>query len=268
MKNLDINNLTKVELINEIINLTNKCNECIRLRGYLNTHKVLSANTLRTKKREFLEKQFEQSWGWLYEEVRANYSILPINIDKQALDTIKAKSENATEENFKEYRVHLDRYGAEITELIHSHIINQGMLDAFPDIKIDDVIVISLSGKQVRVGLWGCVDHEISYYHNSDQILAKDGEETKNIDKIDFGMVGTFDLDSERGHQQLFLMSLLSYIGSNGGLRTKINEILEDIHDKNLTRVRTNNDIQHSMTQDIDRIILPYIKGVATGEFE
>ena len=268
MTNIDLTKLTKVELINEIINLTNKCNECIRLRGYLNTHKVLSANTLRTKSREFLEKQFEQAWGWLYEEVRANYSVLPINIDKQALDTIKAKSENATEENFKEYRVHLDRYGAEITELIHSHIINQGMLDAFPDIKIDDVIVISLSGKQVRVGLWGCVDREISYYHNSDQILAKDGEETKNIDKIDFGVVGTFDLDSERGHQQLFLMSLLSYIGSNGGLRTKINEILEDIHDKNLTRVRTNNDIQHSMTQDIDRIILPYIKGVAMGEFE
>ena len=59
-----------------------------------------------------------------------------------------------------------------------------------------------------------------------------------NIDKIDFGMVGTFDLDSERGHQQHFLMSLLSYIGSNGGLRTKINEILEDIHDKNLTHVK------------------------------
>ena len=137
MKNIDLTKLTKVELINEIINLTNKCNECIRLRGYLNTHKVLSANTLRTKSREFLEKQFEQAWGWLYEEVRANYSVLPINIDK-----------------------------------------------------------------------------------------------------IDFGMVGTFDLDSERGHQQLFLMSLLSYIGSNGGLRTKINEILEDIHDKNLTRVR------------------------------
>ena len=108
MKNIDLTKLTKVELINEIINLTNKCNECIRLRGYLNTHKVLSANTLRTKSREFLEKQFEQAWGWLYEEVRANYSVLPINIDKQALDTIKAKSENATEENFKEYRTHID----------------------------------------------------------------------------------------------------------------------------------------------------------------
>ena len=108
MKNIDLTKLTKVELINEIINLTNKCNECIRLRGYLNTHKVLSANTLRTKSREFLEKQFEQAWGWLYEEVRANYSVLPINIDKQALDTIKAKSENATEENFKEYRASID----------------------------------------------------------------------------------------------------------------------------------------------------------------
>ena len=63
MKNLDINNLTKVELINEIINLTNKCNECIRLRGYLNTHKILSASTLRTKNREFLEKQFARHLG-------------------------------------------------------------------------------------------------------------------------------------------------------------------------------------------------------------
>ena len=268
MKNLDINNLKNAELVRGIIRLTNTTNNILRSCRNNLEYRCLAESALRTKRRELLEKQFEQAWEWFYNAVCENYDVIDADIDKYTLDVLKAKSENATEENFKEYRVHLDRYGAEITELIHSHIINQGMLDAFPDIKIDDVIVISLSGKQVRVGLWGCVNREISYYHNSDQILAKDGEETKNIDKIDFGMVGTFDLDSERGHQQLFLMSLLSYIGSNGGLRTKINEILEDIHDKNLTRVRTNNDIQHSMTQDIDRIILPYIKGVAMGEFE
>ena len=268
MKNLDINNLKNAELVRGIIRLTNTTNNILRSCRNNLEYRCLAESALRTKRRELLEKQFEQAWEWFYNAVCDNYDVIDADIDKYTLDVLKAKSENATEENFKEYRVHLDRYGAEITELIHSHIINQGMLDAFPDIKIDDVIVISLSGKQVRVGLWGCVNREISYYHNSDQILAKDGEETKNIDKIDFGMVGTFDLDSERGHQQLFLMSLLSYIGSNGGLRTKINEILEDIHDKNLTRVRTNNDIQHSMTQDIDRIILPYIKGVAMGEFE
>ena len=253
MKNIDLTKLTKVELINEIINLTNKCNECIRLRGYLNTHKVLSANTLRTKSREFLEKQFEQAWEWLYKEVRANYDVLPINIDRQALDAIKARSEKAIEENFNEYLTHLNMGDTKITELIHNHIINEGMLDVFPDIKIDDIIVIPLSGRQVRVGLKGCVDRAINYYHTE-------------VDSVD--MVGTFDLDSERGRQQLFLMSLLSHIGCNNELRAKINEILEDIHDKNLTLVRMNKDIQHSMTQDIDAIILPYINGVAMGEVE
>ena len=265
MKNLDINNLTKVELINEIINLTNKCNECIRLRGYLNTHKILSASTLRTKNREFLEKQFEQSWGWLYNEVRENYSVLPINIDKRAIDVLKERSEKAIGENFKEYRAHLDMGIAEITELIHNHIISQGMLDTFPDIKVDDVIIISLSDERVRIGLKGYVNGEINYYHRGEVYSPTSA---KNRDIIDFNMVSAIDLDSERGHQQLFLMSLLSYIGSNGEIRTKINEILEDIHDKVLTRVRMNDNIERSMAEGIDAIILPYINGVATGEFE
>ena len=48
----------------------------------------------------------------------------------------------------------------------------------------------------------------------------------------------------------------------------QFNIIRTNNSEKNITRVRTNNDIQHSMTQDIDRIILPYINGVAMGEFE
>ena len=253
MKNLDTNNLTKVDLVRGIIRLTNTTNNLLRSCGNNLEHGCLAESTLRTKSREFLEKQFEQAWGWLYKEVRANYGALPINIDRRALDAIKARSEKAIEENFNEYLTHLNMGDTKITELIHNHIINEGMLDVFPDIKIDDVIVIPLSGRQVRVGLKGCVDRAINYYHTE-------------VDSVD--MVGTFDLDSERGRQQLFLMSLLSHIGCNNELRAKINEILEDIHDKNLTLVRMNKDIQHSMTQDIDAILLPYINGVATGEFE
>ena len=265
MKNLDINNLTKVDLVRGIIRLTNTTNNLLKSCGDNLGHGCYAESTLRTKKREFLEKQFEQSWGWLYKAACENYNIIDADIDKHAIDVLKERSEKAIEENYKEYRAHLDRGIAEITKLVHSHIINQGMLDAFPDIKIDDVIIISLSDERVRFGLKGYVNGEINYYHCGEVYSST---AAKNRDIIDFNMVSTIDLDSERGHQQLFLMSLLSYIGSNGGLRTKINEILEDIHDKNLTRVRTNNDIQHSMTQDIDRIILPYIKGVAMGEFE
>ena len=265
MENIDLTKLTKVELINEIINLTNKCNECIRLRGYLNTHKVLSTNTLRTKSREFLEKQFEQSWGWLYKAACENYNIIDADIDKHAIDILKERSEKAIEENYKEYRAHLDRGIAEITKLVHSHIINQGMLDAFPDIKIDDVIIISLSDERVRFGLKGYVNGEINYYHCGEVYSST---AAKNRDIIDFNMVSTIDLDSERGHQQLFLMSLLSYIGSNGEIRAKMNEILDDIPNMNAARIRMNDNIQRSMAEGIDEILLPYINGVAMGEVE
>ena len=265
MKNLDINNLTKADLVRGIIRLTNTTNNLLKSCGNNLEHGCLAESTLRTKKREFLEKQFEQAWEWFYKEVRENYDVIDADIDKQALDAIKAKSEKATEENYKEYRAHLDRGIAEITELVHSHIINQGMLDAFPDIKVDDVIIISLSDERVRFGLKGYVNGEINYYHCGEVYSPT---AAKNRDIIDFNMVSAIDLDSERGHQQLFLMSLLSYIGSNGEIRTKMNEILDDIPNMNAARIRTNNDIQHSMTQDIDRIILPYIKGVAMGEFE
>lgn len=265
MKNLDINNLTKVDLVRGIIRLTNTTNNLLRSCGDNLGHGCLAESTLRTKKREFLEKQFEQSWGWLYKAVCENYNIIDADIDKHAIDVLKERSEKAIEENYKEYRAHLDRGIAEITKLVHSHIINQGMLDAFPDIKIDDVIIISLSDERVRFGLKGYVNGEINYYHCGEVYSPT---AAKNRDIIDFNMVSAIDLDSERGHQQLFLMSLLSHIGCNNELRTKINEILEDIHDKNLTRIRMNDNIQRSMAEGIDEIILPYVNGVAMGEVE
>ena len=265
MKNLDTNNLTKADLVRGIIRLTNTTNNLLRSCGDNLGHGCLAESTLRTKKREFLEKQFEQSWGWLYKAACENYGVIDADIDKHAIDVLKERSEKAIEENYKEYRAHLDRGIAEITKLVHNHIINQGMLNAFPDIKIDDVIIISLSDERVRFGLKGYVNGEINYYHCGEVYSPT---AAKNRDIIDFNMVSAIDLDSERGHQQLFLMSLLSYIGSNDELRAKINEILEDIHDKDLAYVRTNNDIQRSMAEGIDEIILPYVNGVATGEFE
>ena len=262
MKNLDINNLTKADLVRGIIRLTNTTNNLLKSCGNNLEHGCLAESTLRTKKREFLEKQFEQAWDWFYKAACENYDVIDADIDKQALDAIKAKSEKATEENYKEYRAHLDRGIAEITELVHNHIINQGMLDAFPDIKIDDVIIISLSDERVRFGLKGYVNGEINYYHCGEVYSPT---AAKNRDIIDFNMVSAIDLDSERGHQQLFLMSLLSYIGSNGEIRTKMNEILDDIPNMNAARIRMNDNIQRSMADGIDEIILPYVNGVALG---
>ena len=262
MKNLDINNLTKVDLVRGIIRLTNTTNNLLKSCGNNLEHGCLAESTLRTKKREFLEKQFEQAWEWFYKAVCENYDVIDADIDKQSLDAIKAKSEKAIEENFKEYRAHLDRGIAEITELIHNHIINQGMLDAFPDIKIDDVIIISLSDERVRFGLKGYVNGEINYYHCGEVYSPT---AAKNRDIIDFNMASAIDLDSERGHQQLFLMSLLSYIGSNGEIRTKMNEILDDIPNMNAARIRMNDNIQRNMAEGIDEILLPYVNGVALG---
>lgn len=265
MKNLDINNLTKVDLVRGIIRLTNTTNNILRSCRNNWEYGCYAESTLRIKSREFLEKQFEQAWGWLYKAACENYGVIDADIDKHAIDVLKERSEKAIEENYKEYRAHLDRGIAEITKLVHSHIINQGMLDAFPDIKVDDVIIISLSDERVRFGLKGYVNGEINYYHCGEVYSST---AAKNRDIIDFNMVSAIDLDSERGHQQLFLMSLLSYIGSNGEIRAKMNEILDDIPDMNAARIRMNNNIQRSMTEGIDEIILPYVNGVATGKFE
>lgn len=262
MKNLDINNLTKADLVRGIIRLTNTTNNLYRSCRNNLEYGCLAESTLRTKKRECLENQFEQAWGRFYKAVCENYDVIDSDIDKQAIDVLKAKSEKAIEENFKEYRAHLDKGIAEITELIHNHIINQGMLDTFPDIKIEDVVVISLSDERVRIGLKGYVNGEINYYHCGEVYSPT---AAKNRDIIDFNMVSTIDLDSERGHQQLFLMSLLSYIGSNGEIRTKMNEILDDIPNMNAARIRMNDNIRRSMADGIDEIILPYVNGVALG---
>ena len=108
MKNLDINNLTKVDLVRGIVRLTNTTNNLLKSCGDNLGHGCYAESTLRTKKREFLEKQFEQSWEWFYNAVYENYDVIDADIDKYTLDVLKAKSENATEENFKEYRARID----------------------------------------------------------------------------------------------------------------------------------------------------------------
>ena len=108
MKNLDINNLKNAELVRGIIRLTNTTNNLLRSCGNNLGHGCLAESTLRTKKREFLEKQFEQAWEWFYNAACENYDVIDADIDKYTLDVLKAKSENATEENLKEYRTHID----------------------------------------------------------------------------------------------------------------------------------------------------------------
>ena len=108
MKNLDINRLTKTDLVRGIIRLTNTTNNLLRSCGNNLEHGCLAESTLRTKPLRFLEKQFEQSWGWLYKAACENYDVIDADIDKYTLDVLKAKSENATEENLKEYRARID----------------------------------------------------------------------------------------------------------------------------------------------------------------
>ena len=108
MKNLDINNLKNAELVRGIIRLTNTTNNLLRSCGNNLEHGCLAESTLRTKKREFLEKQFEQAWEWFYNAACENYDVIDADIDKYTLDVLKAKSENATEENYKEYRARID----------------------------------------------------------------------------------------------------------------------------------------------------------------
>ena len=108
MKNLDVNRLTKTDLVRGIIRLTNTTNNLLRSCGNNLEHRRLVESALRTKRREFLEKQFEQAWDWFYNAACENYDVIDADIDKYTLDVLKAKSENATEENLKEYRARID----------------------------------------------------------------------------------------------------------------------------------------------------------------
>ena len=108
MKNLDINRLTKTDLVRGIIRLTNTTNNLLRSCGNNLEYGCLAESTLRTKPLRFLEKQFEQAWKWFYNAACENYDVIDADIDKYTLDVLKAKSENATEENLNEYRAHID----------------------------------------------------------------------------------------------------------------------------------------------------------------
>ena len=263
MKNIDLAKLTKVELINGIINLTNKYNECIRSRGYMNTHKVPSANTLRTKKRDFIEDEFKRAWDWLREEIRAYYNVLDVDIDKLAIDNLKTTFRKKEEDNYIEYNDIVIAGETEITGIIRELINNAGLLQVFPDIHEDDIKIIVDSGECVRIVLQKSCD--IRYYHShswESKISGKDGE-TK--DEINFGTMGSFDLDSLKGHQQLFQMNLVSRLGIDIKTRAKIDEVLNRIYHKNIDRIRTNSRIDSDLVEALDEILAPYINGVALG---
>lgn len=266
MKNIDLTKLTKVELINGIINLTNKYNECVRLRGYLNTHKVPSANTLRTKQRDFIEEEFKRAWDWLREEIRAYYDVLPVDVDEQAINDLKATFSKKEEDNYKEYNDIVSAGEIEIAGIIFGLINNAGLLQVFPDIYEDDIKIIVDSGECVRIVLQKSCD--IRYYHNhswESRINGKDGE-TK--DEINFGTMGSFDLDSLKGHQQLFQMNLVSHLGIDIKTRAKIDEVLNRIYHKNTDRIRVNSKINSDFVEALDEILSPYINCVAMGKTE
>ena len=95
MKNLDINNLKNAELVRGIIRLTNTTNNILRSCRNNLEYRCLAESALRTRRRELLEKQFEQAWEWFYNAVCDNYDVIDADIDKYTLDVLKAKSENA-----------------------------------------------------------------------------------------------------------------------------------------------------------------------------
>ena len=266
MKNIDLDSLTKAELIKGIINLTNKYNECVKSRGYLNIHKVPSANTLRTKSREEVEAQFVHAWDWLREEIRAYYNVLNVKVDKTAIDNLKDSFGKKEEENYAEYRDLTEKGVEEISGIILEYIQNIGILNVFTDINVDDIRIFIDSDECVRISLQQSCD--IRYYHRHSWESRINNKEDNTIDEINFGTMGSFDLDSTRGHQQLFQMSLVSYLGINNEIRSKMDVILNRIYHKNITRIHNNSKINSDFVVELDEIMSPYINGVAMGEIE
>lgn len=267
MKNIDLDRLTKAELIQGIINLTNKYNECIKSRGFLNIHKVPSTNTLRTKSREVVEESFTHAWDWLREEIRAYYNVLDVNVDKQAIEDLKARLQKETDQNYDEFDALIESSMVEISGIIRNYATESGILNIFSDITEDDIVITNLSDECICIKLKNCFGGEINYYHRRDLLSSLHGDTSKLRDEINFSTIGAFDLDSLRGHQQLFQMNLMSHIGRNTEIRSKMNAVLDNIRNRNIARIRMDNRINSEMVAGIDEIVAPYINSVVTGVF-
>lgn len=265
MKNIDLNKLSKSELIKGITRLTLHTNKLLKSRGCNNTHSCYSESTLRNKSREYVEECFEHAWDWLREEIRANYGILDVDVDKAAIDELKKRLNDKQEENYKEYFAEIERGTDTITELVRELAANIGILCAFPDIKDEDIEAKINSDECIVIKLKNCFGGDINYYHRRPWMDEKD-EDVK--DEINFGTIGAFGIDSLRGHQQLFQMNLLSHLGSNMEIRSKMNGILDTTSKRNMERIRTNAKINTELVKGLDEIMSPYINKVAMGEIE
>ena len=266
MKNIEINKLSKSELINGITRLTNYNNKLLKSRGCNDTQQCYSASTLRSKSREYLEECFCHAWDWLREEIRyhhRNHIPLPFEFDTKALDDLYKDVHDEQEEVWQRYKNLLSTREAYLYEEICNHINTTGLLFDETEITIDDIEVKINSGENLNISLKNCLCGVINYYHRHSWTTT----DKEPVDEINFGTIGTFNLDSLRGHQQMFLMGII-YSLRDKTIRKKIAEVMEELHSAISDRYRVNNRLNCKLVDGIDNIVSTPINKVVMSVIE
>lgn len=259
---INIKKLTKktlIEYTNNIILMYNKFAGVRKFAG----NRIYSVNTLNNKSREFIEELFEKEWNWLREEIRYHYackSKLPEIINIAALDMVETETNNMLNKSQDSFEIKVNVRNIALCDAIHNFISNVGLLDDGMEISIDDIHVHICSPETISISL---TNHqcEISYYHLHHT-------NSTYVDKINFGTIGGFDLDSSTGIKQLILMGIISHIGSNMDIRTEINHVLDELYEAKSLLNKEEFEINKKLVDSIDNIVAPFIDGVAMGKIQ
>ena len=119
------------------------------------------------------------------------------------------------------------------------------------------------SDENIDISLKNCFGGVINYYHKHSWTET----DKEPVDGINFGTIGTFNLDSPRGRQQMFLMGVICSLRDKT-IRKKIAEAMDEIYSVNRNRYSVNNRLNCKLVDGIDEILSPFINKVAAGEIE
>lgn len=261
---IDLSKMSKNTIILGIINLTTKFNELKNLQGSEYTHKVPSANTLRSKSRKCLIDMFNNEWEWVSGTIRDHYEVMDIDIDKGTLDEYKAIIKQKHMENQNAFDVVLYGCAEDVNKAFKEFVAtldtHMDLSGRFPDVDLNNLIAVINSDENISIVIADNVSR-LEYYHRSG-IIGEATKEDKDI--INLGTIGSFDMDSVRGQQQMLLMTIAGRL-NNKTIRKVFNNILETVHEHNNKRIHNKAQINEAMLSGFDDILAPYINGVAMG---
>lgn len=270
---LNFTNITKKELIdycNNIVKIHNKLHKkydpwrCGCCTGY----KISSTSK---QSHQYIEECFIREWEWLRDQIQIMIKDNQIDgileeIDTTTLKSILNKMSDELTAASNEYNHLHHNSEVHLHNVICKFITDVDILTPNNEITVDDIIVNIHSGECVEISIQNGHCSSINYHHlHSRRDVEQDNE---YVDKINFGTIGSFDLDSLCGQQQIFMMSLIIKINNDKKIRDTINSILDSVHVAFDKYCQAENKIKQSINYNFDNIIGPFIDGVALGKYK